>query len=50
MIQVNGEVGELGARTLKVRKTGIFWWSPFERNRESEPVPRKTYEVERRTM
>lgn len=30
---------------LKVRKTGIFWWSPFPRGNPTKPVERRGYEV-----
>ena len=30
---------------FKVRKTGVFWWSPFPRGDISRPVERRAYEV-----
>jgi hypothetical protein len=30
---------------FKIRRTGVFWWSPFPRGRGRKPVERKEYEV-----
>ncbi len=30
---------------FKIRKTGVYWWSPFVRGDASKPLPRREYNV-----